>query len=332
MRRKEHVALRDLAAKGRRRGLPVRGPGAKSTREPPRPGAAAFSGQMDQAASFGTYAPAGVVRWAVETTRRLPDYWLGRRRTVLIRRLAVTRLAGGPVDVEALGLRMRLLPQGNICEKRMLFNPQTFDPRELALLSGRVAAARGRPFTFVDVGANIGAYSLHVAAEAGADARVLAIEPQPDIFDRLVVNIRLNGFSTVKAQACAVAHKGGDVTLFVDPRNSGESSVKVIATGGAAAIRVPARTLLDLIQAEGWERVDAAKLDVEGAEDLILDPFLADAPDRLLPGLLILENGRRQWQSDLEGQLGRRGYRLLATTRLNLVFERAGRQPETAHG
>jgi FkbM family methyltransferase len=274
---------------------------------------------MDDAAPFGTYAPQGLVRWAVETARKLPDSWAARRLVILLRRVATGRLGGGPVDVEALGARMRLHPYNNICEKKMLFTPATFDSEELALLAARLRDG----FVFVDVGANIGAYSLFVAARTGPSARILAIEPQPNVYDRLVRNIRLNQFATIKATDCAVADKTGDLTLFLDPRNSGESSVKVVTSDGAMGIRVPAKTLLALALEEGFERIDAVKLDVEGAEDLILEPFFAEAPESLHPSLLIIEDGSPQWQIDLPALLTRHGYRLLAKTRLNYVFERS---------
>lgn len=273
---------------------------------------------MDEARPFGTYAPSGFVRWAMERTRSMPDRWLTRRFVILIRRLVAARLGGSPVDVEALGARMRLHPYNNICEKRMLFTPQSFDPEELALIEARLCPG----YVFIDVGANVGAYSLFVASKGGPTARILAIEPQPAIFDRLVHNIRLNAFATVKALDCAVADRAGEVTLFIDSRNSGESSVKIVASGGATPIRVPAKTLLALIREEGLTRIDGMKLDVEGAEDIVLGPFFREAPASLRPKLLILENGVGQWQIDLLGLLAEMGYRVLARTRLNLVLER----------
>lgn len=236
----------------------------------------------------------------------------------MLRRLAVQSLRGQPLDVESLGARMRLYPYNNVCEKRILFTPQFFDPQELALLESRITPG----FTFVDVGANVGGYSLFVAARAGGSGRILALEPQPDIFDRLTYNIRQNPFGTIKAIACAVADKTGELTLFLDPRNKGESSVKIVGPNEADAIRVPAITLLDLLNQEHFTRVDAIKLDVEGAEDLILDPFFRDAPESLYPTLFVIEDGREQWQIDLPALLESKGYRLILHTRLNVVYER----------
>jgi FkbM family methyltransferase len=142
------------------------------------------------------------------------------------------------------------------------------------------------------------------------------------IHARLLANIRLNGFTTIKAVDCAVADRAGELTLFIDAKNSGESSLKIVAAGGAEPIKVKARRLIDLVRDEGLERLDAIKLDVEGAEDLILDPFFADAPETLFPSLLIVENATGRWQIDLPDLLDRHGYRKIAETRLNLVFER----------
>jgi len=270
---------------------------------------------------FGTFAPAGLVRWILSRTERLPhENWGARRLALLLRRTAIRLLRGRPLDVERYGARMRLHPYNNNCEKKVLFTPQFFDPLERQILADRI----GPDCVFLDIGANVGAYALFVAALAGPGARILAVEPQPDIFDKLAFNIAQNPFGSVKAVACAVADKAGEMTLFVDPRNRGESSLKVVGTSEGAAIRVPAVSLLDLVRGEGLTRIDAIKLDVEGAEDLILEPFLRQAPPALHPRLLVIEDGTDLWQTDLAALLTRHGYRRIAQTRLNLIFEREG--------
>ena len=274
----------------------------------------------DTAPPFGTYEPSGLVRWIIERTEKLREGAPGARRASLfLRRAAIMCLRGAPLDVQRFGARMRLHPYNNVCEKKVLFTPQFFDSVERGILAGRITD----DFVFIDIGANIGAYSLFVAAHAGSGARILAIEPQPDIFDKLTYNIAQNPFGTIKAVACAVADRAGELTLFVDPRNRGESSVKIVGTHEGSQIRVPAVTLLDLLQEEGFSRVNAMKLDVEGAEDIILEPFLRHAPPHLRPSLLIIEDGAGQWQIDLPAVLAENGYRLRARTRLNLVYERA---------
>ncbi|GGK22226.1 methyltransferase [Salinarimonas ramus] len=272
----------------------------------------------NEPAPYGAHSPDGMVRWLIERTRAAGDGWLSKRVSFLLRRLAVKRLAGRPVDIETLGAKFRLYPYNNVCEKRILFTPQYFDGLEREILARHI----GPGFTFIDIGANIGAYALFVAARAGNDARILCVEPQPDVFDRLVYNVRLNPFATVKAIDCAVADKAGELTLFLEPSNSGETSMKIVGSGGASAIRVPATTLLDLVRREGFTRIDAVKLDVEGAEDVILEPFLREAPRDLWPRLMIVEDGSGRWQVDLARIVQDAGYRIVAKTKLNFVFER----------
>ncbi|AMJ60453.1 FkbM family methyltransferase [Bosea sp. PAMC 26642] len=267
---------------------------------------------------FGAFAPRRALARLIGWTRAAPDSFLGRKVAYALRRLGLRTLDGAPVDIESLGARMRLYPEGNVCEKRVLFTPQYFDPLERDLLADRLREG----FRFIDIGANIGAYSLFVAAKAGPSARILAVEPQPEVFARLAFNIAQNPFGTIKAMACALADKPGELTLFLDPANRGESSVRILRSSAGSTIRVRATTLLALMESEGYDRLDAIKLDVEGAEDLILEPFLRDAPESLWPGFIVIEDSRERWQMDLVALLVSCGYSLIAQTRLNLVFER----------
>ncbi len=150
-------------------------------------------------APFGSFAPTGFVARAIASTRRMGTSWSNRQLAFALRRLAINALGGAkstiPVDAETLGVRMRLFPYANVCEKRVLFTPQYFDPAEREALATDIARVRADParatkgYRFVDIGANVGAYALFVAGLAGHGARILAIEPQPDIFARLVTNI-----------------------------------------------------------------------------------------------------------------------------------------------
>jgi len=275
-----------------------------------------------EAGHFGTHRPGPGMSRLIGWSRAMPQSWLGRRTAFALRQIALWALAGRPLDVETVGARMRLYPANNVCEKRLLFTPQYFDPEERDILADAIAAA-GSGFVFVDVGANVGGYALFVAALAGPTGRVLAVEPQPGVFERLVYNIRQNPSGTVKAVDCAVADKAGELTLFVDPRNHGESSVKIVGYGGGSSVRVPAKALEQLLREEGFTRIDAMKLDVEGAEDLILEPFLRHGDPALWPPLLLIENGAGRWQVDLPALLAEKGYALVRRTRVNLVFARA---------
>lgn len=269
--------------------------------------------------AFGRYRPQGAVARILELTRGASGSWAGKRRAFFLRSMAIKALKGRPVDTESLGARMRLYPFNNVCEKRILFTPQYFDLAERELLRSRIKP----DMIFVDIGANVGGYSLFVAAAAGPNARILAIEPQPEIFERLVYNIRQNPFASIKAIDCAVADVDAEITLFVDDDNRGETSMRIISAGSVGVqIRVPAKALHNIVAEEGFQRIDAIKLDVEGAEDLILEPFFEAAPEALWPQLLLIEFAPERWAIDVPALLAKRGYRRVLRTRHKAVYER----------
>ncbi len=274
--------------------------------------------QTNDFQAFGAHAPRGALARIIGAARRAPEGWAGRRAAYLLRALGVRALKGRPADVESLGARMRLYPADNVSEKRMLFTPQYFDRAELDYLAKRITPN----FVFVDVGANVGGYSLFVAARAGAAARILAIEPQPEIHERLVYNVRQNDFATVKTLECAASDCDGEVTMFLDSRNRGDSSIRIVPNFDGGRLTVRARRLADILEGEGLDRIDAMKLDCEGAEDLILEPFLRAASRRLWPQTMIVEHMPDRWSMDLPAFIAARGYRVTLRTKHNLVYER----------
>jgi FkbM family methyltransferase len=269
---------------------------------------------------YGAYAPRGLCAIMLRATRHCSYGWFGKRIAFFLRSTAVKMLAGRPVDIESVGARMRLYPQNNVAEKRLLFTPQYFDPQERTLLAERLSG----DFVFLDIGASVGGYALFVAALGGHRARILAVEPLPEIFERLVYNIEQNAFANVKAVSCALADRDGEIALFVNSNNRGETSVRVVsADARGAQVRVPGKTLLSLLIEEGYERVDAIKLDIEGAEDLVLDPFFRDAPQSLWPCLIIMEFALLRGGALLETRLRALGYREILRTNENVAYERS---------
>ena len=128
---------------------------------------------------YGALAPGRLDRAVIALTSRLPANWLGLRLAILLRRLVTMRLPAGALDVERWGLRLRLHPLDNGCEKGLLFTPQMFEPEERAELAREIARKPpGAPFVFVDVGGNVGLFSLFVAAESKGRARIVAFEPE----------------------------------------------------------------------------------------------------------------------------------------------------------
>ncbi len=271
-----------------------------------------------EAAPFGQFAPTGFCAFALRLTRRCSVGWFGKRTAFFLRGVAMRSLRGRQVDVVSLGARMRLNPHHNVAEKRLLFTPQYFDAPERALLAERLKG----DFVFLDVGASVGGYALSIAALAGPRAHILAVEPLPEVFERLVYNIQQSEFANVKAVSCALADIDGEIALFVNTSNQGETSVRIVsAEAHVEQMRVRAKKLLTLVREEGYSKIDAIKLDIEGAEDLALDPFLSEAPRALWPRIIVMEFSLLRVGAQLEERLRSLGYREILRTVENVAYE-----------
>ena len=129
--------------------------------------------------------------------------------------------------------------------------------------------------TFVDVGAHIGYHSLKAAAVVGPSGRVIAVEPNARTVRELQDNIRESGAESIIVQPVACSDTEGSIELFVAPRaNTGQTSLsRQNASQAGSAVesyRVRARPLDAVIRESGVSRVDVIKIDVEGAELLVL--------------------------------------------------------------
>jgi FkbM family methyltransferase len=279
---------------------------------------------FDDESPWGTYRPQGRDAWLLRRCRALAaDSGVGERLLKLLRR-PIKYGATTPLDVEVWGLRLRLLPRGNVSEAKMLFAPQAADPDELRLLDEHLAPGA----TFVDVGANAGLYSLRALARHRDGVRVIAVEPDPEMRRRLAFNITTNALHSIEVCALALSDHEGRATLHVKPAQRGESSLEAGATpaaGGTLAIEVPVTTLLTLLRERGVGRVDVLKIDIEGHEPPVLRHFFAHAPDALLPAIAVTEF-KPQTADEIRGLFESRGYRLRQRTPMNWVFERPAAQ------
>ena len=175
---------------------------------------------------FGALHPGLLDRGLIAATSSMPNNRLGLRLAILLRKVVTLRLSRGALDVDRWGLNLRLHPLDNGCEKNLLFTPQMYEPDELAELGGAIERLKttGRPFVFIDIGANVGLFSLFVAAKAGPQARIIAIEPEPGNFERLTFNIESNGALPITPLALALGDRDGEVAIALNRRDRGGTS------------------------------------------------------------------------------------------------------------
>lgn len=227
----------------------------------------------------------------------------------------------GPVDTELFGARVRLHPAHNVSERKALMRPDRMDPAEHALLGERMARDGA---VFVDVGANAGLYSLDAALHGGRAARILSIDPNPELLARLAFNIatartdgRVRADVKLTAVPVAISDREG-MGVLIGGSDEGSRSLEGEGEGKA----VPLRPLAALVAEHGLTRVDVMKIDVEGHEDKVLPPFLAAAPASLWPRLIVIEHlARKTWAIDCVADAEAKGYRVRFATPNNTVLE-----------
>lgn len=149
-----------------------------------------------------------------------------------------------------------------------------FQPRGKTLIKfchEKLLEMGNRDILMVDVGAHIGTFSLLAAFHP--NLRVIAFEPQPEIFDILQSNIRLNGLEDrVEAFPYAIFNRPGRAVLTVPKKKE--------YLGGATLGDKPAALLGDCYDLEvecykldDWDwpcPIDLIKIDIEGGELMVL--------------------------------------------------------------
>ena len=117
----------------------------------------------------------------------------------------------------------------------------------------------------VDVGASFGYYTLLLARLVGPRGRVYAFEPIPRDYAILKKNIRANGYQNVILENKAVSDVDGNARFYISPVSYGMSSLCPL-TNPESILDVEVVSLDSYIQ----EDVDLIKVDVEGAENLVV--------------------------------------------------------------
>ena len=119
--------------------------------------------------------------------------------------------------------------------------------------------------TVLDLGANVGLYTLLFAKLVGPVGRVIAFEPGPKSFQLLVKNIEVNGYKNVTAERIAVMDRSGDVNFCICPTAGSDNRIEglVDPSLGWETVRVQGTSIDDYV---GDMPVDFVKIDIQGSE------------------------------------------------------------------
>jgi FkbM family methyltransferase len=198
---------------------------------------------------------------------RLPDrlkFYLWQRKQERRERrwAAIARKSGALITQLQPDLRIRLYGDSELCR---LIYCRNFEPTEREFVNHFL-----RPGDFfVDVGANIGLFTLIAASRVGPTGKVIAFEPTSKTYERLLANIRLNRLGNVDCVRSALSDHAGELELvqsvdgfdawnsFAGPtegQNTARERVDVIEWDSyAEAQRLSGKVTMMKIDVEGWE-------------------------------------------------------------------------------
>jgi FkbM family methyltransferase len=189
-----------------------------------------------------------------------------------------------------------------------------YDPDESALLPSLLKDGD----VFLDVGANVGYYTLLASQLVGAPGAVHAFEPVPGTFAVLARNVADARLANVHLNPKAVSDGTADRLVLYVPRadtSTGWASIQVTDPSAHETVSIEAISLDRYVERAGIGRVALVKMDIEGAEPQALRGGAAlfaspDAPDLLAEVNPFVLRRVRSGEDELIGLLRGFGYEL----------------------
>ena len=229
-------------------------------------------------------------------------------------------LPGSTFDIEYHGIRLRVAPCRNTVERKILLNSKFRDKKEIQAILEMPADG-----VFVDIGANIGYYSMMIAHEY-RHARIIAFEPNPELYKMLCDNIKFNNLGKqITAIQAAVGDAAGSATLTFPGGDYGSGSINPQAQRQSdQQLRdIEIVPLLKSLQDLGIAKIHALKIDIEGYEDKALMPYFREADSNNWPAIIVIEDNQvNLWQEDIIKYMTGHGYQQAGKTRGNVIFTR----------
>jgi FkbM family methyltransferase len=193
--------------------------------------------------------------------RHSPVGWFARRAIHYAYRIQhpganpVQYRLGGRVDVQ-------LHPEGEIAE--FMAFPSLFEKVDFEL----VAAFLKPGMRVLDIGANIGAYSILADKSIGAEGYCWGFEPSPESYRRMLKNLELNACRRVRPMQVALSDQTDTFLELKSDPGFGDAYRYLSATraGDGQGELVPVTTLDSFAQQNGIANLDFIKVDVEGGE------------------------------------------------------------------
>lgn len=226
-----------------------------------------------------------------------------------------------PVRLEIPGIdkqfNLCLHETNDICVSRQIREHGIWEPYETALLVKYLRPGA----VFLDIGANIGYYTVIASSLVGDQGLVIAYEPDQDNFRLLQENLAVNGIANTCSVQAAVADYNGSAQLYLSGENKGDHQ---LYDNGGGRSRYAVKVLHGGDHVTGLTRqIDFVKIDTQGSETVVIKglyDILRANSDHLTMVIELWPYGLRQ-----SGSSGRELLDLLAPLGLSLfVIDHVG--------
>ena len=164
----------------------------------------------------------------------------------------------------AFGHPMQVHPDDNVITEHLSQNG-CFEPLETRLVQQVIKPGQ----TVIDVGANIGYYTLQFAKLVGPTGHVYAFEPDPENYKLLCRNVAQNGYANVTTIQKAVSNCSAQLKLFRNEENFGDHRI-YDCDNGRPSVTVDTISL-DQYVATIDRAIDVIKFDIQGAEAMAFE-------------------------------------------------------------
>lgn len=161
------------------------------------------------------------------------------------------------------GIRMELELNEYVQSQLYLFG--NFEPATVKVLKRLLKSGD----TVLDIGANVGYIALEMAKHIEASGKVFAFEPDAKNFALLKRNLDLNPDCNIEPIALAVSDTNAPLRLYksiIDFNDSAHSTLPSEKHSANNFTEIPATTIDDFVQSRGVQKLNAIKIDIEGAE------------------------------------------------------------------
>ena len=265
-----------------------------------------------------------------------PTYLVGKRDVILVTsNLDISGCMSrephyGYLTVDTFDCPPFIMFDNDDCPACRTIRESRFEPASMRLWCALVRSVT----SVLDIGANVGVYSLAAAALRN-DIPIHAFEPNPHAYARLRVNKRRNGFSNITEHQEALGHEDGvPVTLSwranPESRISSGSGLGDHKDSGPIEKSVALLRRFDALKLEGLGQRPAVKIDVEGAEIYVFRGAMSllDArPD------IILESFHQVPCDEITEATSRLGYRyFFINEETGEISEQAALTPASRQG